>query len=78
MQKSALEAVLDRVPKYEIIQEKDGSVIVTVTAFGEGFIRWAAMQGENVEIIAPQELRQRMGQWFTKAAEVYMSEVKER
>ncbi len=73
--KSALEAVLDRVPKYEIIREKEDSVLVTVTAFGEGFIRWAAMQGENVEILAPQELRERMGQWFAKAAEIYMQAV---
>ncbi len=35
------------------------------------------MQGEAVEILAPQELRERMGQWFAKAAEVYMQEVKE-
>ncbi|SHK58877.1 Predicted DNA-binding transcriptional regulator YafY, contains an HTH and WYL domains [Selenomonas ruminantium] len=76
--KSALEAVVDRVPKYEIIQEKDESVLLKVTAFGEGFIRWAAMQGESVEILAPQELRQRMGQWFTKVAEIYMQEVKEK
>ena len=74
--KSALEAVVDRVPKYEIIQETDESVFLKVTAFGEGFIRWAAMQGESVEILAPQELRERMGQWFAKAAEVYMQEVK--
>ena len=73
--KEALEAVLDRVPKYEIVQENDDSVLLAVTAFGEGFIRWAAMQGEAVEIIAPQELRQRMGQWFTKAAEIYMQDV---
>ena len=70
--KSALEAVVDRVPRYEIIQETDEGVFLKVTAFGEGFIRWAAMQGESVEILAPQELRQRMGQWFAKAAELYM------
>ncbi len=70
--KSALEAVLDRVPKHEIIQEKADSVLLTVTAFGDGFIRWAAMQGDAVEIIGPQELRQRMGQWLAKAADVYM------
>ena len=75
--KEALEAVLDRVPKYEIVQENDDSVLLIVTAFGEGFIRWAAMQGEAMEIIAPQELRQRMGQWFAKAAEVYMQDVAE-
>ena len=75
--KSALEAVLDRVPKYEIVQEKPDDVLLKVTAFGEGFIRWVAMQGEAVEIIAPQELRQRVGKWFTKAAEKYMQDVKE-
>lgn len=75
--KSALEAVVDRVPKYEIIRESDEGVLLKVTAFGEGFIRWAAMQGESVEILAPQELRQRMGQWFAKAAEIYMQDVKE-
>lgn len=75
--KSALEAVVDRVPKYEIVQETDESVLLKVTAFGEGFIRWAAMQGEAVEILAPRELRERMGQWFAKAAEIYMQEVAE-
>ena len=71
-----MEAVLDRVPKYEIIQEADESALLKVTAFGEGFIRWAAMQGEAVEILAPQELRERMGKWFAKAAEVYMKDVR--
>ena len=75
--KSALEAVLDRVPKYKIVEEANGSVLVIVTAFGEGFIRWAAMQGENVEILEPQELRERMGQWLARAAEIYMQDVKE-
>ena len=73
--KTALEAVLDRVPRYEILKEADDDVLLSVTAFGEGFIRWVAMQGKDVEIISPLELRTRMGKWFSEVMEMYMQDV---
>lgn len=73
--RQALEAVLDRVPKFEILRENEEDILLMVTAFGEGFIRWVAMQGDKVEIISPMELRKRMGQWFASVAEMYLQEV---
>ncbi len=75
--RQALEAVLDRVPKFEILRENEEDILLMVTAFGEGFIRWVAMQGDKVEIISPMELRKRMGQWFASVAEMYLQEVNE-
>ena len=76
--KTALEAVMDRVPKHEILEESEDEVLLKATAFGEGFIRWAAMQGEAVEIISPASLRQKMGQWFANVANMYLQETEER
>ncbi len=75
--KMALEAVMDRVPKHEILEEGEDDVLLMVTAFGEGFIRWVAMQGESVEIISPVALRKKMGQWFATVADMYLQGAEE-
>ncbi len=60
--KNALEAVLDRVPKHSIIEESGDFAIIEATVFGEGFMRWAVMQGKAVEILAPKELRRKIAE----------------
>lgn len=73
--KLALEAVLDRVPKHKILHEDDnGSVLVEATVFGEGFLRWAIMQGEAVEILAPKELRAKIVERFQRMIQIYHRE----
>ena len=45
------EAVLDRLPTAEIIEEKDGVFTVRAEVFGTGINMWLRSQGEYVEIL---------------------------
>ena len=71
----ALEAVLDRMPKHKVLgEDSDGYVMVEATVFGNGFLRWAAMQGEAVEILSPKELRSEMVEKFQAMIQIYQRE----
>ena len=67
----ALEAILDRMPKHEIISKDKEYVLVKATVFGEGFLRWTAMQGEAVEILSPKELRKKIVDRFRVVMQMY-------
>lgn len=45
----SIEAVLDRLPTAEILEEKDGVYIIDVEVFGEGIEMWLRSQGEYVK-----------------------------
>ena len=70
----AVEAVLDRIPKHRILGEDEHWVLVEATVFGEGFLRWAAMQGDAVEILSPKELRKKIVERFAAIMQMYHSE----
>ncbi len=46
-----IEAVLDRLPIAEIVEEKDGAYIVSAEVFGKGIDMWLRSQGDRVEIL---------------------------
>lgn len=46
-----IEAVLDRLPTAEILEEKDGVYTVSAEVFGKGIDMWLRSQGERVEVI---------------------------
>ena len=46
----SIEAVLDRLPTAQIIDEKDGIYTVEAETFGKGIEMWLKGQGENVKI----------------------------
>lgn len=48
----SIEAVLDRLPTAEVLEEKDGAYVVSAEVFGEGIDMWVRSQGELVEILA--------------------------
>ena len=74
----ALEAVLDRMPKHKVLDEdSDGYVLVEATVFGNGFLRWAIMQGEAVEILSPKELRRKIIEKFQTMINIYRDNVDE-
>ena len=47
----SIEAVLDRLPTAEVIEEKDGVYTIRAEVFGTGINMWLRSQGEYVEII---------------------------
>lgn len=46
-----VEAVLDRLPTAEIIEEKDGRYLISAETFGTGIEMWLRSQGEDVKVI---------------------------
>ena len=47
----SIEAVLDRLPTAEIINEQDGTYTVQAEVFGKGIDMWLKSQGEKIQII---------------------------
>lgn len=48
---SNVEAVLDRLPTAEILEEKDGEYTIKAETFGKGIDMWLRSQGEYVRVI---------------------------
>ncbi|MCD8120273.1 MAG: WYL domain-containing protein [Lachnospiraceae bacterium] len=46
-----IEAVLDRLPTAEILEEQDGVYTVSAEVFGKGIDMWLRSQGERVEVV---------------------------
>ena len=46
-----IEAVLDRLPTAEVLEEKDGVYTVSAEVFGKGIDMWLRSQGDRVEIL---------------------------
>jgi hypothetical protein len=53
----SIEAVLDKLPMSNVVENKDGSYAVHAETFGKGILMWLLSQGSNVEVIAPSDLR---------------------
>ena len=48
---SSVEAVLDRMPTAQILDEQDGVYTITAEVFGKGIDMWLRSQGDAVEVI---------------------------
>ena len=46
-----IEAVLDRLPTAQILEEKDGVYLVMAEVFGDGIDMWLRSQGDTVEVV---------------------------
>ena len=51
---SSVEAVLDRLPTAQILDETDGVYTISAEVFGKGIDMWLRSQGDAVEIIKEQ------------------------
>lgn len=50
-----IDAVLDRLPTAEILEEEDGVYTVRAEVFGKGIDMWLRGQGETIEVLSRQE-----------------------
>lgn len=55
---NSVEAVLDRLPTAEIINESNGEYTIRAKVFGSGIKMWILSQGAGVEVLEPVELRE--------------------
>lgn len=51
----SVEAILDRLPTAEIINEKNGIYTITAESYGDGILMWLRTQGDKVRIINERE-----------------------
>lgn len=47
----SLEAILDRIPAAEILEETDNGYILKAECYGDGILMWLRTQGDNVKIL---------------------------
>jgi hypothetical protein len=45
-----IDAILDRLPTAEILDEENGVYIVSAEVFGKGIDMWLRSQGENIKL----------------------------
>ena len=67
----AVENLLDRLPMAEIKQQDENGYILQVEVFGEGIIMWLLGLGEQIEVLKPESLRQKLREKIGKMAELY-------
>lgn len=53
---SSVEAVLDRLPTAQILDEQDGVYTITAEVFGKGIDMWLRSQGDVVEVVEEREI----------------------
>lgn len=53
---SSVEAVLDRMPTAQILDEQDGVYTITAEVFGKGIDMWLRSQGDAVEVVEEREI----------------------
>lgn len=54
------EPVLDRLPTAQIIEQKEHECTIRAEVYGTGIVMWLLSQGNKVEVIRPESLRQEM------------------
>jgi len=67
----SIEAVLDRLPTAEIIEQRDGEYLVQAKVFGSGIKMWLLSQGDGIEVLEPKELRDEMKELIKEVHEKY-------
>lgn len=53
----SVEAVLDRLPTAEVLEERDGVYTIEAEVFGDGVEMWLRGQGSKVKVLSPENLR---------------------
>jgi len=65
------EVVLDRLPTAELKSEDETGYVFEVEIYGRGIMMWLLSQGTNVEVLGPEEFRERMRREVREMLEKY-------
>ena len=57
---TSVEAILDRLPTSRIVSEAKGGYIIEAEVYGQGILMWLLSQGEAVEVLRPESMREEM------------------
>ena len=69
----SIEAVLDKLPMAEVVEEKEGVYTVKAETFGKGILMWLLSQGSKIEIVSPHNLKMA---WLNEAVDILTREGK--
>lgn len=64
----SIEAVLDKHPMAEIVEESAGYYTVKAETFGKGILMWLLSQGSRVRGIAPADLKT---EWLSEIKKIW-------
>jgi len=67
----SIEAVLDRLPMSEVVEETEGVYTVRAETFGTGILMWLLSQGSKIEVIGPEDLRLK---WLQESVDILKRE----
>lgn len=65
------EPVLDRLPTAQIIGQKDHEYTISAEVYGKGIVMWLLSQGNKIEVIRPESLRQEMKERAEEILKLY-------
>lgn len=68
------EAVLDRLPTAKIVSRQQDQYEIEAEVFGKGIMMWLLSQGEKVEVLSPEWLREELKGTLEKMVERYKEE----
>ena len=71
---TSVEAVLDRLPTAKVISQDEKGSIIEAEVYGNGIVMWLLSQGNRIEVLAPQALRDEMKKILTEILEQYKDE----
>lgn len=67
----SIEAVLDRLPTAEVVEQTEDGWIVTAEVFGKGIDMWLRSQGSRVRVVAPDEFVGEISEEIKKIRSLY-------
>lgn len=65
------EAIQDRLPTAEIIEQGNGVIKFKAEVFGRGIKPWLLSQADKIEVIKPSDLREEMKELIAKIYKLY-------
>ena len=65
------EPILDRLPTARVVEQYENECVIDAEVYGKGCLMWLLSQGDQVEIIRPESLREEMKETLLKMLERY-------
>ena len=69
--RTSVEAILDRLPTAKIVSQDASGSVVEAEVYGNGIVMWLLSQGNRIEVLAPQTLRDEMKKVLDSMLELY-------
>lgn len=72
---SAKENLLDTFEKCSVIEQREEESIIQIETFQEGFLQWVLGQSENVIVLQPLDLKNKISEILKRTLKRYQSEI---